>query len=93
MNENHALLFFFSFPICVQRGNQLERIEGLEHLKSLKVLDLSQNRITSLSGLENLHVLGSINLEKNLVLKWESFQKEMCDVQTSASVLHANRLL
>uniref|UniRef100_A0A3B4GY09 Leucine rich repeats and guanylate kinase domain containing n=1 Tax=Pundamilia nyererei TaxID=303518 RepID=A0A3B4GY09_9CICH len=42
------------------------KIEGLEHLKSLQVLDLSQNRITSLSGLENLHLLGSLNLEKNL---------------------------
>uniref|UniRef100_A0A3Q0SQQ7 Leucine rich repeats and guanylate kinase domain containing n=1 Tax=Amphilophus citrinellus TaxID=61819 RepID=A0A3Q0SQQ7_AMPCI len=51
--------------LCL-RGNQLERIEGLEHLKSLQVLDLSQNRITSLSGLQNLHLLGSINLEKNL---------------------------
>ncbi|XP_026003773.1 LOW QUALITY PROTEIN: leucine-rich repeat and guanylate kinase domain-containing protein [Astatotilapia calliptera] len=52
--------------ICL-RGNHLEKIEGLEHLKSLQVLDLSQNRITSLSGLENLHLLGSLNLEKNLV--------------------------
>uniref|UniRef100_UPI0037E8C090 leucine-rich repeat and guanylate kinase domain-containing protein n=1 Tax=Semicossyphus pulcher TaxID=241346 RepID=UPI0037E8C090 len=48
-------------------GNQLERIEGLESLKSLQVLDLSVNRITSLSGLQNLHLLGSINVEKNLV--------------------------
>uniref|UniRef100_A0A3Q0T092 Leucine rich repeats and guanylate kinase domain containing n=1 Tax=Amphilophus citrinellus TaxID=61819 RepID=A0A3Q0T092_AMPCI len=78
--------------LCL-RGNQLERIEGLEHLKSLQVLDLSQNRITSLSGLQNLHLLGSINLEKNLVLIWESFQKEMCDVHISASVLYASGLL
>lgn len=55
-------------PVCVQRGNQMERIEGLENMKSLQVLDLSLNRITSLSGLQNLHLLGSINLEKNLVL-------------------------
>ncbi|KAI9533606.1 hypothetical protein NQZ68_021141 [Dissostichus eleginoides] len=49
------------------RGNQLERIEGLENLKCLQVLDLSLNRITSLSGLLNLHLLGSINLEKNMI--------------------------
>ncbi|XP_070710191.1 leucine-rich repeat and guanylate kinase domain-containing protein [Pempheris klunzingeri] len=49
------------------RGNQLERIERLENLKSLQVLDLSLNRITSLSGLQNFHLLGSINLEKNLI--------------------------
>ncbi|CAJ1054851.1 leucine-rich repeat and guanylate kinase domain-containing protein isoform X2 [Xyrichtys novacula] len=49
------------------RGNQLETIEGLESLKNLQVLDLSVNRITSLSGLQNLHLLGSINLEKNLI--------------------------
>ncbi|CAK6961372.1 leucine-rich repeat and guanylate kinase domain-containing protein [Scomber scombrus] len=48
-------------------GNQMERIEGLENMKSLQVLDLSLNRITSLSGLQNLHLLGSINLEKNLI--------------------------
>ncbi|XP_065807663.1 leucine-rich repeat and guanylate kinase domain-containing protein isoform X1 [Labrus bergylta] len=52
--------------LCL-RGNQLERIEGLESLKSLQVLDLSMNCITSLSGLQNLHLLGSINLEKNLI--------------------------
>ncbi|XP_033930868.1 leucine-rich repeat and guanylate kinase domain-containing protein isoform X2 [Pseudochaenichthys georgianus] len=52
--------------LCL-RGNQLERIEGLEDLKCLQVLDLSLNRITSLSGLLNLHLLGSINLEKNMI--------------------------
>uniref|UniRef100_A0A8C4I5K9 Leucine-rich repeats and guanylate kinase domain containing n=1 Tax=Dicentrarchus labrax TaxID=13489 RepID=A0A8C4I5K9_DICLA len=51
--------------LCL-RGNQLERIEGLENLKSLQDLDLSLNSINSLSGLQNLHLLGSINLEKNL---------------------------
>ncbi|XP_031714985.1 leucine-rich repeat and guanylate kinase domain-containing protein isoform X2 [Anarrhichthys ocellatus] len=52
--------------LCL-RGNQLERIEGLDNLKSLQVLDLSLNRITTLSGLHDLHVLGSINLERNLI--------------------------
>ncbi|XP_060930703.1 leucine-rich repeat and guanylate kinase domain-containing protein [Limanda limanda] len=52
--------------LCL-RGNQLERIEGLENLKSLQVLDLSLNSLSSLSGLQNLHLLGSVNLEKNLI--------------------------
>ncbi|KAK2883060.1 leucine-rich repeat and guanylate kinase domain-containing protein isoform X2 [Channa argus] len=56
--------------LCL-RGNKLERIEGLENLKSLQVLDLSLNRISSLSGLHNLCLLGSINLEKNLVTEIE----------------------
>ena len=53
----------------------MERIEGLENVKSLQVLDLSLNCITSLSGLQNLHLLGSINLEKNLVLIWDKLLK------------------
>ncbi|KAM8908247.1 leucine-rich repeat and guanylate kinase domain-containing protein isoform 2-T2 [Spinachia spinachia] len=52
--------------LCL-RGNQLERIEGLDNLKSLRVLDLSLNPIIALSGLQSLHLLGSINLEKNLI--------------------------
>lgn len=51
----------------LQRGNQLEEIEGLENQRSLQVLDLSSNRIVSLSGLQDLHLLCSLNLEKNLV--------------------------
>ncbi|KAM8740600.1 leucine-rich repeat and guanylate kinase domain-containing protein isoform 3-T3 [Acanthopagrus schlegelii] len=52
--------------LCL-RGNQLVKIEGLENLKSLQVVDLSLNSIRSLSGLQNLHLLGSINLENNLI--------------------------
>ncbi|XP_045568071.1 leucine-rich repeat and guanylate kinase domain-containing protein-like, partial [Salmo salar] len=52
--------------LCL-RGNQIEKIENVETLRTLQVLDLSLNRITSLSGLQNLHLLGSINLESNLI--------------------------
>ncbi|XP_075967421.1 leucine-rich repeat and guanylate kinase domain-containing protein [Anarhichas minor] len=52
--------------LCL-RGNQLESVEGLDNLKSLQVLDLSLNRITTLSGLHDLHALGSVNLERNLI--------------------------
>ncbi|XP_068611663.1 leucine-rich repeat and guanylate kinase domain-containing protein [Brachionichthys hirsutus] len=52
--------------LCL-RGNQLKRIEGLENLKSLQVLDLSLNSIDCLAALQNLHFLGTINLEKNLI--------------------------
>ncbi|TKS90841.1 Leucine-rich repeat and guanylate kinase domain-containing protein [Collichthys lucidus] len=57
-----------------RRGNQLSRIEGLENLKSLQVLDLSLNSINSLSGLQNLHLLGSINLEKNLISEIQEYK-------------------
>ncbi|KAM9328400.1 uncharacterized protein lrguk [Pholidichthys leucotaenia] len=52
--------------LCL-KGNQLTKIEGLDNLKNLQMLDLSLNRITRLSGLENLHLLGTINMEKNLI--------------------------
>uniref|UniRef100_A0AAR2LF35 Guanylate kinase-like domain-containing protein n=1 Tax=Pygocentrus nattereri TaxID=42514 RepID=A0AAR2LF35_PYGNA len=51
--------------------NSFSEIRGLEKCSSLThlsiVLDLSSNRIQSLSGLQNLHFLGSINLESNLI--------------------------
>ncbi|XP_041717942.1 leucine-rich repeat and guanylate kinase domain-containing protein-like isoform X1 [Coregonus clupeaformis] len=53
--------------LSIQRGNQIEKIENVETLRTLQVLDLSLNRITSLSGLQNLHLLGSINLERDLI--------------------------
>ena len=39
----------------------------METLKILHVLDLSFNKIQSLSGLQDLTLLGSVNLEGNLV--------------------------
>uniref|UniRef100_I3K0H3 Leucine rich repeats and guanylate kinase domain containing n=1 Tax=Oreochromis niloticus TaxID=8128 RepID=I3K0H3_ORENI len=73
--------------LCL-RGNHLEKIEGLEHLKSLQVLDLSQNRITSLSGLENLHLLGSLNLEKNLVSSVNMYDPPMDVVAARDHITH-----
>ncbi|KAL0963045.1 hypothetical protein UPYG_G00348980 [Umbra pygmaea] len=52
--------------LCL-RGNQIERVEGVDTLKTLRVLDLSLNRIGSLSGLQELRALASINLEGNLI--------------------------
>uniref|UniRef100_A0A673H4S4 Leucine-rich repeats and guanylate kinase domain containing n=1 Tax=Sinocyclocheilus rhinocerous TaxID=307959 RepID=A0A673H4S4_9TELE len=52
--------------LCL-RGNVIQKIENLQTLRNLQVLDLSCNRIQSLSGLQNLHFLGNINLESNLV--------------------------
>lgn len=60
-------VFVMYHVLSIQRGNQIEKIENVETLRTLQVLDLSLNRITSLSGLQNLHLLGSINLESNLV--------------------------
>ncbi|XP_068163378.1 leucine-rich repeat and guanylate kinase domain-containing protein [Antennarius striatus] len=56
--------------LCL-RGNRLKKIEGLENLKSLQVLDLSVNSIDCLSGFQNLDFLGTINLEKNLISEIE----------------------
>ncbi|XP_029505619.1 leucine-rich repeat and guanylate kinase domain-containing protein-like isoform X1 [Oncorhynchus nerka] len=60
-------VFVMYHVLSIQRGNQIEKIENVETLRTLQVLDLSLNRISSLSGLQNLHLLGSINLESNLI--------------------------
>uniref|UniRef100_A0A8C1XHV5 Leucine-rich repeats and guanylate kinase domain containing n=1 Tax=Cyprinus carpio TaxID=7962 RepID=A0A8C1XHV5_CYPCA len=52
--------------LCL-RGNLIQKIENLQTLRNLQVLDLSCNQIQSLSGLQNLHLLGNINLESNLI--------------------------
>ncbi|XP_067283324.1 leucine-rich repeat and guanylate kinase domain-containing protein isoform X1 [Pseudorasbora parva] len=52
--------------LCL-RGNVIHKIENLQTLRKLQVLDLSCNRIQSLSGLQNLHLLGTVNLESNLI--------------------------
>lgn len=55
--------------VCFKRGNVIHKIENLQTLRNLQVLDLSCNRIQSLAGLQNLHLLGTVNLENNLVKK------------------------
>ncbi|XP_028811369.1 leucine-rich repeat and guanylate kinase domain-containing protein isoform X2 [Denticeps clupeoides] len=52
--------------LCLS-GNMIEKIENLGTLRALQSLDLSSNRIHSLCGLNNLPLLGSINLESNLI--------------------------
>ncbi|XP_062338774.1 leucine-rich repeat and guanylate kinase domain-containing protein [Osmerus eperlanus] len=52
--------------LCL-RGNQITKIENMETLRSLHVVDLSFNKIQSLSGLQDLILLGSVNLERNLI--------------------------
>ncbi|NXS54512.1 LRGUK protein, partial [Brachypteracias leptosomus] len=48
-------------------SNQLEKISGLDSLKSLQKLDLSSNKIRSLEGLEEHDALEMINLEDNQI--------------------------
>lgn len=85
MTERPRLRFFdecqvlgVCHPLCpsAQKGNQLEEIEGLDDQKSLQVLNLSSNRIVSMSGLQSLQLLCSLNLEKNLVQN-ENFQTSL----------------
>lgn len=90
MHEYHVPLLF---SVYVQRGNQLKRIEGLQNTKSLQVLDLSLNCITSLSGLQNLHLLGSINLEKNLVLIREKGLVDSSHTVFSAEMSYAIKII
>nr|XP_047918582.1 leucine-rich repeat and guanylate kinase domain-containing protein isoform X4 [Anser cygnoides] len=48
-------------------SNLLEKITGLDSLKTLQKLDLSNNKITSLEGLEEHDLLEVINLENNQI--------------------------
>ncbi|TFG23702.1 MAG: leucine-rich repeat domain-containing protein [Promethearchaeota archaeon] len=47
------------------KEHQINKIEGLEHLKNLKVLDLSVNKISEINGLDNLGKLEILKLESN----------------------------
>ncbi|XP_075580673.1 leucine-rich repeat and guanylate kinase domain-containing protein isoform X2 [Pelecanus crispus] len=47
--------------------NKIEKITGLDSLKTLQKLDLSSNKITSLEGLEEHDLLEMINLEDNQI--------------------------
>lgn len=49
--------------------NKIRRIEGLEHLINLKILDLGANRIREMEGLANLKSLESLWLGKNKIEK------------------------
>ncbi|KFQ86354.1 Leucine-rich repeat and guanylate kinase domain-containing protein, partial [Phoenicopterus ruber ruber] len=48
-------------------SNQIEKITGLDSLKTLQKLDLSSNKITNLEGLEEHDLLEMINLENNQI--------------------------
>ncbi|XP_068526221.1 leucine-rich repeat and guanylate kinase domain-containing protein isoform X2 [Anas acuta] len=48
-------------------SNLLEKITGLDSLKTLRKLDLSNNKITSLEGLEEHDLLEVIDLENNQI--------------------------
>ncbi|XP_074681607.1 leucine-rich repeat and guanylate kinase domain-containing protein [Strix aluco] len=48
-------------------SNQIEKVTGLNSLKTLQKLDLSSNKITRLEGLEGHDLLEMINLEDNQI--------------------------
>ncbi|KAM9028842.1 leucine-rich repeat and guanylate kinase domain-containing protein isoform 2-T2 [Ara ararauna] len=48
-------------------SNQIEKITGLDSLKTLQTLDLSSNKIASLEGLKGHDLLEVINLEDNQI--------------------------
>ncbi|OXB70896.1 UNVERIFIED_CONTAM: hypothetical protein H355_011869, partial [Colinus virginianus] len=55
------------FVYICKNSNLLEKITGLDSLKTLWKLDLSSNKITSLEGLEGHGLLEVINLEDNQI--------------------------
>ncbi|KAM9028843.1 leucine-rich repeat and guanylate kinase domain-containing protein isoform 3-T3 [Ara ararauna] len=57
---SHGYLFLHS-------SNQIEKITGLDSLKTLQTLDLSSNKIASLEGLKGHDLLEVINLEDNQI--------------------------
>nr|XP_047918583.1 leucine-rich repeat and guanylate kinase domain-containing protein isoform X5 [Anser cygnoides] len=67
--SNNELTTYFGFkpPKNLKSSNLLEKITGLDSLKTLQKLDLSNNKITSLEGLEEHDLLEVINLENNQI--------------------------
>ncbi|KAK4831979.1 hypothetical protein QYF61_020362 [Mycteria americana] len=67
--SNNELTTYFAFkpPKNLKSSNQIEKITGLDSLKTLQKLDLSSNKITSLEGLEEHDLLETINLEVNQI--------------------------
>ncbi|XP_014816485.1 PREDICTED: leucine-rich repeat and guanylate kinase domain-containing protein [Calidris pugnax] len=55
-------------------SNQIEKITGLDSLKTLQKLDLSSNKISSLEGLEEHDLLEVIDLEDNQIA-------ELCELE------------
>ena len=45
--------------------NQIKKIEGLENLKNLKILDLDDNKISEIEGLEHLTNLEELTFRYN----------------------------
>ncbi|XP_009955931.1 PREDICTED: leucine-rich repeat and guanylate kinase domain-containing protein [Leptosomus discolor] len=73
LSLSHNRLFAVSglenLPIRILNlsSNQIEKITGLDSLKTLQKLDLSSNKITSLEGLGGHDLLEMINLEDNQI--------------------------
>ncbi|XP_075776563.1 leucine-rich repeat and coiled-coil domain-containing protein 1 isoform X1 [Pelodiscus sinensis] len=55
--------------------NQISKIEGLGHIRSLQHLDLSSNQINQIEGLSTLTNLRTLNLSCNLITKVEGLGK------------------
>ncbi|RLW13475.1 hypothetical protein DV515_00000367 [Chloebia gouldiae] len=55
--------------------NLIARIQGLDHLRNLRHLDLSSNQIRRIEGLDSLAKLRSLSLSCNLLTKVEGLEK------------------
>lgn len=55
----------YNLNIFIQGHNAIYEIDGIETLRRLQCLDLSGNRIASLSGLDNHDLLSDVDLEDN----------------------------
>lgn len=61
-----ALLAKNLHSLCLH-GNEISRIEGLEHLTNLRDLNVSANSLSEIGGLQNLSSLTSLNLASNRI--------------------------
>ncbi|KAF4020316.1 hypothetical protein G4228_011671 [Cervus hanglu yarkandensis] len=74
-SQNHLKTFFnFKPPKNLKSNNQIEKITGLDDLRVLQILDLSQNQISSLQGLEGHDFLEVINLEDNKIAELDEIE-------------------
>jgi len=64
--ENHSL------NLTNKGIKDIEKIQGLEKLSNLHILDLSNNQISKINGLEKLKKLEILSLNNNKITKVET---------------------
>lgn len=69
-------------------ANRIEKIEGLESLKKLEVLNLTSNRISVLENMDTLEELTHFTIANNHLEQLDNVRKSSCKIQSDIKDLH-----